>query len=79
LAEKSEADAEKAREIQERNKERTLIMQEIKNRGASTVDELAKATGMEKAELFRHLVAMRQFGKVSIVGERDDQLVYGLP
>jgi predicted transcriptional regulator len=79
LAEKSEADAEKAREIQERNKERTLIMQEIKNRGASTVDELAKATGLEKAELFRHLVAMRQFGKVSIVGERDDQLVYGLP
>jgi predicted transcriptional regulator len=79
LAEKTEADAEKAREIQERNKERTLIMQEIKNRGASTVDELAKATGMEKAELFRHLVAMRQFGKVSIVGERDDQLVYGLP
>lgn len=79
MAEKSEADAEKAREIQERNKERTLIMQEIKNRGASTVDELAKATGMEKAELFRHLVAMRQFGKVSIVGERDDQLVYGLP
>jgi predicted transcriptional regulator len=79
LAEKSEAGAEKAREIQERNKERTLIMQEIKNRGASTVDELAKATGMEKAELFRHLVAMRQFGKVSIVGERDDQLVYGLP
>jgi transcription initiation factor IIE alpha subunit len=79
LAEKPEADAEKAKEIQERNKERTLIMQEIKNRGASTVDELAKATGMEKAELFRHLVAMRQFGKVSIVGERDDQLVYGLP
>ncbi len=79
MAEKSEVEAEKAREIQERNKERTLIMQEIKNRGASTVDELAKATGMEKAELFRHLVAMGQFGKVSIVGERDDQLVYGLP
>ena len=79
MAEKSEADAEKAREIQERNKERTLIMQEIKNRGASTIDELAKVTGMDKAKLFRHLVAMRQFGKVSIMGERDDQLVYGLP
>ena len=79
MAEKAKIDTEKARETQERNKERTLIVQEIKNRGASTIDELAKATGMDKAKLFRHLVAMRQFGKVSIMGERDDQLVYGLP
>ena len=70
---------EKAKEIQERNKERTLIIQEIKNRGASTIDELAKVTGIEKTKLFRHLVAMRQFGRVAIVGERDDQLVYSLP
>jgi predicted transcriptional regulator len=56
-----------------------LIIQEMKNRGASTIDELANFTRMEKTKLFRHLVAMRQFGKVSIVGERDGQLVYGLP
>jgi hypothetical protein len=79
LAEKSTVDLEKSREIQERNKERTLIIQEMKNRGASTIDELANFTRMEKTKLFRHLVAMRQFGKVSIVGERDSQLVYGLP
>jgi predicted transcriptional regulator len=79
LAEKSTFDLEKSREIQERNKERTLIIQEMKNRGASTIDELANFTRMEKTKLFRHLVAMRQFGKVSIVGERDGQLVYGLP
>lgn len=79
MAEKSTVDLEKSREIQERNKERTLIIQEMKNRGASTIDELAKSTRMEKTKLFRHLVAMRQFGKVSIVGERDGQLVYGLP
>jgi hypothetical protein len=79
LAEKSTVDLEKSREIQERNKERTLIIQEMKNRGASTIDELANFTRMEKTKLFRHLVAMRQFGKVSIVGERDGQLVYGLP
>lgn len=75
----SKIDPTKAREIQERSKERTLIIQEIKNRGASTVDELARVTGIEKTKLFKHLVAMRQFGKVSIVGERDNQLVYGLP
>ncbi len=79
MAEKSTVDLEKSREIQERNKERTLIIQEMKNRGASTIDELANFTRMEKTKLFRHLVAMRQFGKVSIVGERDGQLVYGLP
>jgi hypothetical protein len=79
LAEKSTVDLEKSREIQERNKERTLIIQEMKNRGASTIDELANFTRMEKTKLFRHLVAMRQFGKVSIAGERDGQLVYGLP
>ncbi len=79
MAEKSTVDLEKSREIQERNKERTLIIQEMKNRGASTIDELANFTRMEKTKLFRHLVAMRQFGKVSIVGERDGQLAYGLP
>ena len=79
MAEKSTVDLEKSREIQERNKERTLIIQEMKNRGASTIDELANFTRMEKTKLFRHLVAMRQFGKGSIVGERDGQLVYGLP
>jgi predicted transcriptional regulator len=79
LTEKPAMNPKKAKEIQERNKERTLIIQEIKNRGASTIDELAKVTGMEKTKLFRHLVAMRQFGRVSIVGEREGQLVYGLP
>jgi predicted transcriptional regulator len=79
LAEKSRIDPARAKEIQEMSKERTLIIQEIKNRGASTVDDLAKVTGMDKTKLFKHLVAMRQFGKVSIVGQRDNQLVYNLP
>jgi hypothetical protein len=34
---------------------------------------------MEKAKLFKHLVAMRQFGKVVVMGERDEQLIYGVP
>jgi predicted transcriptional regulator len=51
----------------------------IRDQGPSTIDEIAKATGVKKAKLFTHLVAMRQFGKILIIGERDDQLVYGLP
>lgn len=79
VAEKTTVDQTKLRQIQERNKERNLIIDEIKKLGASTVDELAKATGMDKTKLFQHLIAMRQFGKVLIVGERNNQLVYGLP
>jgi predicted ArsR family transcriptional regulator len=78
LAEKLKTDPARTKEIQERSKERTLIIQEIKNRGASTIDELAKVTGIEKTKLLKHLIAMRQFGKVSIVGERDNQLLYNL-
>jgi len=79
LSEKAKIAPEKAREIRERTKDRTLILQEMKNRGPSTVDELAQTTGMEKPNLLKHLIAMRQFGKVSIDGEREGQLLYSLP
>jgi len=79
LTEKPRIDPQKAKEMQENAKERNLILREIKSQGPSTIDELSKTTGMEKWKLLRHLVAMRQFGKISIVGERDNQLVYGLP
>ena len=79
LSEKPTISPEKAKEMQERARERNLILQEIRNRGSSTIDELSKATGMEKSKLLMHLIAMTQFGKVLIVGERENQLVYGLP
>ena len=79
MSEKPKINPEKAKEMQERSRERNLILQEIKNQGPSTIDELSKATSMEKSNLLKHLIAMRQFGKVLIVGERDNQLVYGLP
>jgi predicted transcriptional regulator len=65
--------------MQERTKERGLIIKEIKSQGPQTLDELSKTTGMDKEKLFKHMIAMRQFGKVAITGERDNQLVYGLP
>jgi len=78
-SEKSRVAPEKAKEMQERAKERSLILKEIKNQGGLTLDELSKATGMDREKLFRHIIAMRQFGKIAIAGERDNQLVYGLP
>jgi len=79
LSEKPKVDPEKTKAMQERTKERSLVVKEIKNKGPLTVEELSNAIGMEKSELLKHLIAMRQFGKVSIVGERDNQFVYDLP
>ena len=79
LSEKPRIPPEKMKEMQERASRRNLILREMKNQGPSTIDELTKATGMEKSNLLTHLIAMRQFGKVLIVGKRDNQLVYGLP
>lgn len=79
LAEKLRIAPERAKEMQERAKERSLILREIKSQGPSTIDELSRATGIEKEKLFKHMIAMRQFGIVVIEGERDNQLVYGLP
>ena len=79
MSEKLKIAPEKQKEMQERAKERNLIIKEIKNQGPSTLDELVKTTGIEKEKLFKHIIAMRQFGKIAITSERDNQLVYGLP
>lgn len=69
---------ERAKEIEERARERNVILVELINRGPSTILELSKPTGIERSTLFKHLTAMRQDGKVSVVGERDNQPVYAL-
>jgi len=79
MSERPKLAPEKAKEMQERAKERSLILKEMKNIGPSTLDELSKATGIEREKLFKHVIAMRQFGKIAIRGERDNQLIYGLP
>lgn len=79
MSEKPKIDLVKTKEMQERTKERNLVIREMKNRGPSTVEELSNAIGMEKSRLLKHLIVMSQFGKVLVVGERDNQLVYGLP
>lgn len=79
MSEKPKIDPETAKLMQERTKERSLILKEIKSKGPLTLDELSKATSIDKEKLFKHIIAMRQFGKIAIAGERDNQLTYGLP
>jgi DNA-binding transcriptional ArsR family regulator len=75
---RTSVNAEKIKQIQERTKERNLILAELINRGPSTIAELKDPTGMKKSELLKHLSVLRQDGKVSIVDERDNQPVYEL-
>jgi predicted ArsR family transcriptional regulator len=79
LSKKSDVDPRKTKAIQERTKERNTIVQEIRRQGPLTVEELSRAMGVNRSHILKHLIAMGQFGKVSIVGERDNQFVYGLP
>ena len=79
MPEKPKVDPEKTKAMQERTKERNLIIQGLKKQNSLTVEELSKITGIEKPRVLKHLIAMRQFGKLLVVGERDNQLVYSLP
>lgn len=79
MAEKARIEPEKTKEMQERSKERNLIIKEIKKNGSMTVEELSNATGIDKPKVLKHLIAMTQFGKVQVVGERQNQFAYGLP
>lgn len=79
MSAKPKISPETAKLMQERTKERSLILNQLKSNGPMTLDELTKTTGMEKERLFKHMIAMGQFGKIAITGERDNQLVYGLP
>ena len=78
MSEKPKIDPKKAKEMRDRTKERNILVQEMKSKGSLTVNELSKATRIEKSKVLKHLMAMRQFGKVSIVGERNSELVYSL-
>ena len=66
------------KEIQQRVRVRNAIILVIEDRGPLTVSELSEALGIDKAMLLRHLTAMRQFGQVAIVSERNNQPVYEL-
>jgi DNA-binding transcriptional ArsR family regulator len=67
---------EKMKEIMQRVRVRNAIILVIEDRGPLTVSELSEALGIEKASVLRHLTAMKQFGQVAVVSERNNQPVY---
>ncbi|MGQ9460391.1 MAG: hypothetical protein ACUVRA_04100 [Candidatus Bathyarchaeaceae archaeon] len=69
--EKPKLDKVKAKALAEYRRKRGLILKELKNMGTATIPEISKATGLQESDVFRHVTALTQFGKVSIVGEKD--------
>jgi len=66
----------KARAMAEYKKERGLILKQLKNSGSATIPEISKVTGLQESDIFKHVTALTQFGKVSISGEKDGYVVY---
>jgi len=76
--EKRKVDKAKARAMAEYKKERELILKEIKNRESATIPEISEATGLQTSDIFKHVTALTQFGKVIVVGEKEGYLTYAL-
>ena len=51
-------------------KERSLILKEIRNKRSATIPEIVESTGLQTNDVFKHVIALTQFGKVRVVGER---------
>jgi transcription initiation factor IIE alpha subunit len=62
--------------IRERNRERGLIIKELKNRGPLTIEELAKTTGLDLEKVLKHVIALRQLGRIAVAKEKDEQYTY---
>ncbi len=69
---------EKVKEIRQRVRDRNAIILVIEDRGPVTVSEISEILKIEKSKILHHLTALRQFGQVTVVSERDNQPVYEL-
>ena len=69
---------EKLKEIRQRVRDRNAIILVIEDRGPLTVSEISEILKIEKSMILRHLTALRQFGQVAMISERNNQPVYEL-
>jgi len=76
--EKRKVNKAKAKGMAAYKKEQGLILKEIKNRESATIPEISEATGLQESDVFKHVTALTQFGKVRIVGEKKGYLAYAL-
>jgi Fic family protein len=56
--------------------ERQLILNELKQRGPLTIQELSEVTKINPKEILRHIVALRKAGAISEAGVKGDGYLY---
>jgi len=78
MSEKRKIDKARLKPIYKRNRERGLIIRELKTQGPSTIADLSEATRLQVGKVLEHIIALRQLGRVATVGERDNEFVYAL-
>jgi predicted HTH transcriptional regulator len=79
---KVEVDEEKYRKtvdsIMQDEVERHMITAALKEKGPSTVEELAQLTDLHPNKIVQHIIALRKDGIVSEIGEKNRQYLYKL-
>jgi len=68
----------KAKAMAEYRKKQELVLKEIKNKGSATIPEISEATGLQESDVFKHVTALTQFRKVTMVGEKEGYVTYAL-
>lgn len=58
--------------------ERWLIMKEIEKQGPLTIREISKETSLPEPLIVEHVLALRRFGRITTIGEKENGYVYGL-
>jgi len=77
---KMEIDEQKYRKavdsIMKDENERHMITGALKEKGALTVEELARLTGLHPSRIVQHIIALRRIGTITEAGEKNSQYLY---
>lgn len=63
-------DKSKLEPIHALQRERRLIIKELEAQGPMTIPELSRTTELETESVFKHIIALKQLGRIRIVGEK---------
>ena len=55
---------------------RQMILNELRERGPLTINELSEATDISPKETLQHIIALRKNGTISEAGEKEDGYLY---
>lgn len=66
------------RSVMREELERWLIMKEIERRGPLSVKEISESTSLSEQAIVEHILALRRFGRINSIGEKENWYLYDL-